>query len=60
MSTLKKNGNKAEKKYPTAKLLESKALAGYQIDFARAILNKPEYTVKEAEKALDAVLKGGE
>lgn len=48
-----------EKRYPASRLLKSKALAGYQTDFARAILTKPEYTIKEAIKALDAVLKGG-
>jgi hypothetical protein len=40
-------------------LLRSKALAGYQKDFARVILTAPEYTVKEAKAALDAVLKKG-
>ncbi len=49
---------KTEKKYPTEKLLKSKALAGYQQDFARAILVKPEYTIAEAKAILDKVLKG--
>jgi hypothetical protein len=40
-------------------LLRSKALAGYQKDFARVILTAPEYTVEEAKAALDAVLKKG-
>ena len=48
-----------QKKYPTAKLLKSKALSGYQQDFARVILSEPEYTVEDAKAALDKVLKGG-
>lgn len=44
--------------YRTAVLLRSKALAGYQKDFARVILTKPAYTIEEAIAALDAVLKG--
>lgn len=52
---------KAEKakKYPTEKLLKSKALSGYQPDFARVILTEPEYTIEGAKAALDNVLKGG-
>lgn len=50
---------KSEKKYPTAMLLKSQALAGYQRDFAKVILKDPEYTVDEAKAALDAALKGG-
>lgn len=46
--------------YKTERLLKSKALAGYQQDFARVILTKPFYTIKEAKAALDAVLKKGE
>ena len=46
-----------EKKYATEKLLKSKHLAGYQRDFAKTILTEPKYTVKEAQAALDAVLK---
>ena len=46
--------------YQTERLLKSKALAGYQQDFARVILVKPFYTIKEARAALDAVLKKGE
>lgn len=41
----------------TEKLLTSKALSGYQRDFAKAILTKPEYTVEEAKAELDKVLK---
>lgn len=47
------------KKYPTDKLLHSKVLSGYQPDFARAILQEPEYTIEDARAALDKVLKGG-
>lgn len=47
----------ADRKYPTEKLLKSKALSGYQQDFARVILTEPEYTIKEAKAALDQVLK---
>lgn len=48
-----------QKKYPTAKLLKSKVLSGYQQDFARVILSDPEYTIEDAKAALDKVLKGG-
>ena len=51
--------NRTEKKYPTAQLLKSQALAGYQRDFAKVILKEPAYTVAEAQAALEAVLKGG-
>lgn len=50
---------KIEKIYPTEALLNSKALAGYQPDFARALLMKPAYTVREAKDVLDKYLKGG-
>lgn len=50
---------KIEKIYPTEALLNSKALAGYQPDFARALLTKPAYTVREAKDVLDKYLKGG-
>ena len=53
----KKNG---PVRYQTERLLQSKALAGYQKDFARVILTKPEYSIEEARAALDAVLKKGE
>ncbi len=49
--------SRGEKEYATEKLLKSKHLAGYQRDFAKAILTKSRYTVKEAQAALDAVLK---
>lgn len=48
-----------DKKYPTKKLLKSKHLAGYQPDFARAILTEPEYSIKEAQQILNKRLKGG-
>lgn len=48
---------KSSVKIPTESLLKSKALSGYQVDFARAILSKPEYTVEEAKAELDKVLK---
>ena len=50
---------KTEKSYPAEALLNSKALAGYQQDFARAMLTKPAYTVREAKDTLDKYLKGG-
>lgn len=45
-----------EVKYVTAWLTRSKALAGYQQDFVRVILTKPEYTIAEAKAAIEAVL----
>lgn len=45
-----------EVKYVTAWLIRSKALAGYQQDFVRVILTKPEYTIAEAKAAIEAVL----
>lgn len=51
--------NKIEKTYPTEALLNSKALAGYQPDFARVLLTKSAYTVREAKDILDKYLKGG-
>ena len=51
--------NKTEKTYPTEALLNSKALAGYQPDFARTLLTKSAYTVREAKEVLDKYLKGG-
>jgi hypothetical protein len=46
-----------ENKHPVAAVLKSKALSGYQPDFARAILTKPEYTIEEAISTLDKALK---
>ena len=45
-----------EVKYVTVWLIRSKALAGYQQDFVRVILTKPEYTIAEAKAAIEAVL----
>lgn len=59
MSRSKETTTEPEKKYRTSKLLKSKALAEYQQDFARVILTKPEYSIREAKEALDAVLKKG-
>lgn len=47
-------------KYRTERLLKSKALSGYQQDFARVILTEEDYTIEEAKAALDAVLTKGE
>lgn len=49
-----------EKTYPTEVLLNSKALSGCQRDFARALLTKPAYTLREAKAVLDKYSKGGE
>lgn len=49
-----------ERRYPTGKLLASRHLAGYQQDFARAILTEPEYTISGALEALNGKLKGGQ
>jgi len=46
-------------KYTRERLLKSKALAGYQQDFAAAVLTKSEYTINEAKAAIDAALKKG-
>lgn len=42
------------KKYTREALLKSKKFSGYQKDFLAAVLNKPEYTLAEAEKAVEA------
>lgn len=62
MSESKKSESKKSstgKKFPAARLLSSRALSGYQPDFAKVILGNKEYTVQEAKETLDAVLKGG-
>lgn len=51
---------RAEKRYPTRALLQSKALSGYQRDFVRTLLTKPDYTVQEAKALLDKFFKRGE
>ena len=48
-----------DRKYPTERLLRSGHLAGYQKDFAKAILTEPAYSISEARAALDKALKGG-
>lgn len=40
-------------KYTREALLQSAKFSGYQRDFLAAILRKPEYTMKEAEKAVN-------
>lgn len=49
----------AELRYPTAALLNSKALSGYQRDFAKVLLTKPDYTLREAQDILERFFKGG-
>lgn len=44
---------------PTAQLLDSRALSGYQRDFAAALLTGPEYTLQDAKTILDEFFKGG-
>ena len=56
---MRKTETTTEKTYPTEALLKSKALADYQQDFARVLLTKPAYTVREAKDILDKYLKGG-
>lgn len=46
-------------RYPTEQLLKSKALFGFQPDFARAVLTGSEYTVEEALDELNKFFKGG-
>lgn len=45
--------NQKPEKYKSESLLKSKALSNYQIDFTKALLTKPEYTVEEAKAVLD-------
>lgn len=49
----------AEIRYPTAELLVSKALSGYQRDFAKVLLAEPAYTLQEAKAILDNYFKKG-
>lgn len=44
-------------KYTREKLLKCKALAKYQRDFVAVALTKKEYTIADAKKAVEAVLK---
>lgn len=50
---------RSARRHPTEALLRSKALSGFQPDFARAVLTKPEYTVEEALAELNQFFKGG-
>lgn len=50
---------KPARQHPTALLLKSRALSGFQPDFARAVLTGPEYTLAEALTALNDFFKGG-
>ena len=42
------------KKYTREALLKSKRYSGYQRHFLAAVLNQPEYTLAEADKAVKA------
>ena len=57
-TAVKKEEPKEEKRFPVAKLLRSRHLAGYQPDFAKVVLTEPEYTISEAQEALERNLKG--
>lgn len=56
---MSKSKNDNDIRYTREKLLASKALSGYQKDFAAVILTNGTYTLNEAKAALDAVLKKG-
>lgn len=49
----------APARHPTAQLLASGALRGYQQDFAKVLLTGPEYTIQEAKAVLGRFFKGG-
>lgn len=53
---MSKSKNDNDIRYTREKLLASKALSGYQKDFAAVILTNETYTLSEAKAALDAVL----
>ena len=42
-----------QKRYKTEILLKSKRFKKYQIDFLKALLTEPEYTLKEAEQIVE-------
>ena len=42
------------KRYTRTAIINSNRFSGYQRDFLAAVLNKPEYTIAEAEKAVEA------
>lgn len=44
----------AAKKYTREAILASKEFAGYQQDFLKVLLVKPEYTLAEAKKIAEA------
>lgn len=46
-------------RFTRERLLRSRALSGYQPDFAAVILTKESYTIEEAKAALDTALKKG-
>lgn len=50
----------AGKKYPREALLWSRRFAKYQQDFLGAVLHKPEYTLREAVKAVEAFFERSE
>lgn len=56
----KSKGTGGPVKYNTERLLRSKALAEYQVDFARTVLIESEYTIEEAKAAIEAALRKGE
>lgn len=58
MPKIKENSSRSrtdpgETKYKTEVLLKSRALSGYQTDFARALLTQKEYSINEARAVLD-------
>ena len=59
MSESKKGKKQADSgvKYTREQLIRCKAIAKYQRDFVTVALVNPEYTIPEAIKAVEAVLK---
>lgn len=45
--------------YRTEDIIKSNKFKEYQQDFMRAILVKPAYTLSDAKRLLDRILKGG-
>ena len=56
---MKKENKSQEKRYKREALLKSKRVSHVQQDFLRAILTEENYTMAEAQKAVDAFF-GGE
>lgn len=56
---MKKENKSQEKRYKREALLKSERFAYVQRDFLRAILTEENYTMAEAQKAVDAFF-GGE